>query len=224
MNKRNVIIGTIKGYDFEVLRPFVMTLRRTGYSGDVVFFHSQVNSATLAKLSRCASVILIPFTTVFPYLDEQYAAENNWDVKTRVRNFGLYTLRYLLAYCYLKRHGSRYQEVLLTDTRDVIFQKDPFDFVHRDILCCFMERKGAVITDSEMNVRWIKQGFGKDELERLSNKPIICSGVTIGSVAHIVNYLETFIRTIINCNVRAEIDGIDQGVHNYLIHESFCLR
>ncbi len=94
-------------------------------------------------------------------------------------------------------HGERYDNVLLTDTRDVIFQKDPFDFSFGDTLCCFTELETMVIADTPSETaRWIEQSFGKQELMELSQKPIICAGITIGSARRILEYLEIFMRTV----------------------------
>ncbi|MDE2001610.1 MAG: hypothetical protein KGI60_03560 [Patescibacteria group bacterium] len=215
IQKKDVVIGLIKGYDFEILRPFVMTLKKTGYAGDVVFFHAQTDKGTLEKL-KDLGVILIPFDEKFPY-GADAGGHERWSGE-RMKNLGIYCLRYLLAYRYLAANENKYKRVMLSDTRDVIFQKDPFDFsVHP--LCCFIEHEGSEIQDSPVNAEWIRTGFGPEEFEHLRHKPIICSGITIGSTQGILRYLEIFLDTIVNKDVPAHLRGMDQGIHNYLIHE-----
>lgn len=215
--KKNLILGTIKGYDFEVLRPFLTTLKRTGYAGDTVFMYSQIDADTLNKLKEWG-VILVPFTTTFPYMEGAWATHNEWPTNKRWLNTAVHSLRYLLAYCYLKEFGANYSRVLLTDTRDVIFQKDPFDYELEDSLYCFTENEGAVIADSSINAMWIEKGFGPSELERIAQRPIICSGVTVGPSNRVLEYLSIFVRTVVERDVPIEIPGMDQGIHNYLIY------
>lgn len=215
-NKKNVVIGLTKGYDFEILQPFVGTLRKTGYSGDIVFFYSDTDQATLDKLKKFG-VILIPFDLKFPY--SSILESNKWQNEKRMKELGIYCLRYLLAYQYLKDNSDKYRHVMLSDTRDVIFQKDPFDFQVADVNY-FLEREGVSIAESPFNAEWIEKGFGAGVLAGLGHNPIICSGVTIGSIQGILSYLEAFLDIIVKKDVPAHMRGMDQGIHNYLIHEN----
>ncbi len=217
--KKNLVLGTIKGYDFEVLRPFLATLKKAGYEGDTVFFYSQIDPKTLETL-REWGVILVPFMTTPPYMEGAWARHNEWTTNAHWQNTAVHSLRYLLAYCYLKEFGDRYENVLLSDTRDVIFQKDPFDFSPQDKLYCFTEHEGSVIADSSINAMWIEKGFGKEVSDELASKPIICSGVTVGSAARVLEYLSIFVKTVVDRDVPIEIPGMDQGIHNYLIYKN----
>jgi len=67
LQKKNLILGTITHYKFHVIKPFFSTLRSTGYSGDVVLFHSNIPLHTVKRL-RERGVILVPFGSVFPHL------------------------------------------------------------------------------------------------------------------------------------------------------------
>ena len=214
-NKKNAVIGLTKGYDFEILRPFVETLRNTGYSGDIVFFHSDTDGKTLERL-KDFRVELIPFRVEFPY--SELPIPDHLKNNDRVKNLGIYCLRYLLAYMHLKKNYGKYGNVMLSDTRDVIFQKDPFDFYDGD-LNYFLEREGVSIAESPVNAEWLAKGFGQEALSKLGRNPIICSGVTIGSSSGILGYLESFLDVIVSKDVPAHMRGMDQGIHNYLIHE-----
>src|SRR5262249_3458368 len=125
--RKNLILGTIMHYDFDVIKPFLSTLRSTGYSGDVVLCYSNIAERTVARLRRMG-MTLVRFQELFPYLEPAFAKHIKWAHEQRVRTLGFYCLRYLLAYCYLGEYAEKHRNVMLTDIRDVIFQKDPFDF------------------------------------------------------------------------------------------------
>ena len=218
--KKTLILGAVKGFDFEILWPFLTSLRKSGYKGAVVFFCSAISGKTHEKLRQCG-VELVPFDVEFPYMDGTFSRHNIWSNNSRVKRLAIHSLRYLLAYCYLKEHGAQYDSVLLTDTRDVIFQKDPFDFFFGDTLCCFAESEGIVIAGTPNDTAgWIELGFGTEERIKLSQRPIICSGVSIGSAPRILEYLETFMNTLVERDVPAAMPSIDQAIHNYLIYEN----
>src|SRR6516225_5236962 len=46
----NLILGQAYNYNFEQLAPFVLSLRRTGYTGEVVLFVNKVDDDTQKRL------------------------------------------------------------------------------------------------------------------------------------------------------------------------------
>jgi len=226
--KNNLILGTVMYYKFHVIKPFLSTLRSTGYSGDVVLFHSKIPLHTLSRL-RQTGVILVPFETLFPHLEPGLAKHLiSWADEKRVRTLNLFCFRHLLAYCYLKEFAEKYQYVMLSDIRDVIFQKDPFDFSIGENLCCFLEREGVSLGQQPDNAGWIEFAFDKPTLERLSDNPIVCAGITIGPTNLIIDYLEKMIDAFMRAPGKAwdvtppfqKSRAADQAVHNYLVHST----
>jgi hypothetical protein len=219
--KTNLILGTITNYKFYVIEPFLKTLKQSGYTGDIVFLYSKIDQHTLARL-RQAGVMLVPFTDSFPYLDASLAKHIRWPEGRRIRTLGLFTLRHLLAYCFLRECAEKYQYVMLSDIRDVIFQKDPFNFCIDAKLCCFGEKEGAKLGEDSINAQWIESAFDRATLEGISDRQIVCAGVTIGPTSAIIDYLEKMIDLILHAPGTgwelAVQGGIDQGVHNVLVH------
>jgi hypothetical protein len=218
--KNNLILGTIMHYKSPIIKPFFSTLRSTGYSGDVVIFHSNIALRTVNWLRR-RGAILVPFESLFPHLQPPLTKHLiRWADDKRVSTLNLSCFRYLLAYCYLKDFEEKYQHVMLTDIRDVIFQKDPFNFSIATKLCCFLEREGVSLGQQPINAEWIELAFDKSTLERLSDNPIVCSGVTIGPTNLMIDYLEKIIDLFMRAPGKGwEVApmGLDQAVHNYLV-------
>jgi hypothetical protein len=219
MAKKNLILGTVMNYKFHDIKVFLSSLRSTGYSGDIVLFHSNIALRTIRRLRRMG-VMAFPFVSSFPHLDPSLAKHvTKWADEKRVRTLSIFCFRHLLAYCYLKEFAEKYQYVMLSDIRDVIFQKDPFDFPINEKLCCFKERESISLRQHHMNAWWMELAFGRSTLERLGDNPIVCAGVTIGPTNLMTDYLERMIDLFIRAPGNWEAGVLmDQAVHNYLVY------
>jgi hypothetical protein len=220
IEKKNLILGSVMNYRFDVIKPFLSTLRLTGYLGDIVLFHSNITTRTIKHL-REMGVLPIPFDSSFPHLEPTLAKYlNRWANDERIGTLGFYCFRYLLAYCYLKEFVQKYQYIMLTDVRDVIFQKDPFNFPIGNKLCCFMEREGISLRQEPVDAWWMEQAFNRSTLERLGDNPIVCSGVTIAPPNLMTDYVERMIDLFMAAPGRGweARPGMDQAMHNYLIY------
>ena len=118
--------------------------------------------------------------------------------------------------------------ILLVDSRDTVFQDNPFTHLPRnsdpsgqsDLLYFFGESSEAsrIGQSVKFNFRWIRAAYGDEIAHFLEQKPIICSGATMGEKIA----LETYLRAMV-----AEADetgtvlmGSDQGFHNRLYYSN----
>lgn len=107
----------------------------------------------------------------------------------------------------------------MTDVRDVLFQVNPFMAIPIDPITFFLEHRDARIGACAHNSKWISLGFGQEELNRLANEPISCSGTVMGNTLKIMEYLLWMLILSTHLNeVALGEPGIDQGVHNMLVH------
>jgi hypothetical protein len=79
---------------------------------------------------------------------------------------------------YLATHPG-FSSVLLTDVRDVVFQGDGFRSVDRGLFVG-MENPNLTIASEIYNRGWIRDAYGDAMLERLGDRQVSCSGVTLG--------------------------------------------
>jgi hypothetical protein len=79
--------------------------------------------------------------------------------------------------------------VLLADVRDVIFQSDPFAHVTSGR---YTGDEILKVKECPSNAIWIKEAYGEDIYNRLADKVSVCSGVSIGTLAPMQDYLEAF--------------------------------
>ena len=105
MAQKDLIIGAFSNYnDYDVLKPWVQSIKDTGFDGDIVLVAIDVGDGIVQKLmSEGVSVIR--------------AANPN--------NERIHMLRFLHIYNFIKQNQFKYRYVITTDVRDVVFQTNP---------------------------------------------------------------------------------------------------
>jgi hypothetical protein len=198
--KKNLILTTAKDYDYIEIQAFVESLKKTTYSGEVVFFYQNLSARTLKKLKE-AGITLIEIE------------EKN------IINSRIYLLRFELCLKFLINKRDAYENILITDLKDVVFQGDPFQYQNYGELNFFLESK--TIGGSEQNSSWFKI-LGKEEwLTNHTQDLISCAGTTIGRPSGIIRYLEEMTEEFSKLNEKQKSGvALDQAIHNYLIYSN----
>jgi hypothetical protein len=150
------------------------------------------------------------------YIDEDYSCCGSlW------RFLGRYSLdimleRFFIALEVMQTHRNSFANVLLTDSRDVVLQENPFGRIAQRLVSGLEEK---TIGDCSTNSGWITQVYGSTVHATLSNRRIVCAGVTLGPARKVEQYLVAMCREIWKClPTVALIAQYDQGIHNYLIY------
>ncbi len=104
---------------------------------------------------------------------------------------------------------------MFTDVKDVVFQRDPFDFDWKGPFCSFYEPPGNFIRDEAHTLGWLRQGFGATQARKLQDERVICAGVSFAEIDAACDYLDLMCGHLVRINARGLVD---QGVHNYLLH------
>ena len=115
--------------------------------------------------------------------------------------------------------------ILVVDARDTVFQSNPFADVPRTtdptkksgLLYFFGENANATrIGKSKFNTKWITNAYGEVVAQHLKDKPIICSGASMGEQVA----MEAYVRALVNegDETGTVLTGSDQGFHNRLYY------
>nr|WP_321513899.1 hypothetical protein [uncultured Pseudodesulfovibrio sp.] len=198
MPKNTLILGLAAGYHYGDVRPFLASLDNTGYCGDLILFVSD----TTRDLDR---ITTHPVATV----PIQRTAEQ--------KNVPYNGLRYFAYLRYLES-SKKYDKILITDVRDVIFQRNPFSFPWPRGLNCTLEDRSATIGGCPYNRHWVREHLGTEMLGELKDKPVACSGTTIGDHSAMVDYLRDMTRLLTPPPKAERMAGYDQAIHNMLVH------
>ncbi|CAK0757819.1 hypothetical protein CCP2SC5_230027 [Azospirillaceae bacterium] len=203
--RRNLILTLAVHYHSSHLRPFVESLRAVGYQGEIVMFIGDTDAETLHYL-RSRNVEL--------------ASVDSFDWMGAHMSLARYA-------CYADYLESRFYgpeslrpaRVLLADSRDVVFQADPFSQEDASPLTFALEHPVSVFRAAGTNENWIEAGFGSERLMKLHGRRVVCSGTTFGSFDGIRYYLARLLAAALDMRRDARfVPGIDQGLHNHLIY------
>lgn len=239
-----LILAYVEDYDVEDVKPFVSSLAHVSGPFDIVVFAHNLPSRTEAYLTRnglrvqsTARFNFDALRTIYDVLRGTLRLETELDyphiaVNRRlvplVRLFGEERRRHIVPKYFWHCQSARYfyyleyltehrehDRVLLTDVRDVVFQDDPFASHLEKGLHVYAEHPRRKIGEQRENAGWIEQLYGPDRLHALSDRPVICSGVTLGDRSSMVPYLRAMTQQMTE---QYGSKGYDQGVHNHLIY------
>lgn len=145
------------------------------------------------------------------------------------------------------QYYRQYFDYILTlDVHDSVFQTDPFllfqeedskspsstlsisNSTKEDIdsrMFVFGENQNISIATCNWNMNWIKNCFSERIYSIIKSQPIVCSGISMGSTVKMLDYFNKMSQIMAgnsscfsNKFPRCEYNGVDQGVHNVLVH------
>lgn len=241
---RSLILGSFSRLPAEQLAPFTRSLRATGFDGRFWIFAAGYRREGLAELAAFAdrvqtvdqdyvgglqrTIAALGYVRgkrglrrAYPFLFEGAARAgierrsfDRWK-NLEFRLEGLQTLRYMHYYRCLLEEAPDVDVVMISDLRDVIFQRDPF---HEPLngLELFLEDSSVRIGRDDFNTRWLLDLFGEEGVDRVRDRPVSCSGTVFGTRDSMLAYLAEMIANI--AWRRRAMGSHDQGIHNALIY------
>jgi len=229
--KENLILSAVHDLEYDDLAPFLESLRATGSQAKVHFFVARVSKKSLRKFESLGitlhpisyfSIRTRPPLMFFWPLWRRLLATGDFESKCQLakRVFHLMGLRFIVYYEFLKNRSDSFDKILMTDCRDVYFQRDPFAEDLGPGVHCFLEAASQTLESSWRNREMLVDAFGPEVLAEMGNAPVSCAGATLGDSKSILIYLKAMIETLFLG--RRMQSGNDQGVHNYLVHKQLA--
>ena len=110
---KDLILGSFSGYSYNIIEPWVRSIRKTDFDGDVVVIVGNTDSITIQKL-------------IFNDIKIVFMADilKKCEV-TNLSNIPIHSERFFFFYEFLKQHKHDYRYAIVTDMKDVIFQSNP---------------------------------------------------------------------------------------------------
>lgn len=194
--KDTLVLGAAVNFHAPKVAPFVRSLREH-YSGDAVLL---VDSPRLA-----------------PFLERHDVRHEVFDIGGNISH--VTALRYAMKLQFLTQSTTRYSRILFADVGDVIFQGDPFAIPGDPALVTFEEDRRFTLGTQPQNAEWLEKFFGREIVQAFKEKPVVCSGITIGSADRMMAYLR--LQVAFMCTARQDrtaVFGMDQPIHNFIAH------
>lgn len=198
-SKKDLIMGAISYFSLENITLFFRSLEQTGFSGEVVIFIENLEQQTQDVLRDVKiNVKLIPI--------QRTGSEND---------FLINDYRYSLYYNFLLAEGKRFNNILLTDVRDVFFQTNPFQENWSKESITVTKEPLFIHQEYNFNAPWILKKFGPEVLSAIQHQPILCSGTIFGPTEFIIDLLKEMSHVLFD---NEYVPLSDQSSLNYLVH------
>jgi len=201
---KDLVIGTIYNYDWHVIKYWVNSLNTCGFTGDKALVVINCSKKTIEQIeSAGVKVILI---------------DNSTDYQPTVE---IERERFLHISKYLSTVNYRF--VLTTDVRDVVFQKNPSEFLEKtltDKRLLFSSESITIKDDMILTNKNYKETFGDKIYNLHKNNEIFNAGVIAGTCKD----LRQLCFAIYTLSTKKPVKNCDQSVLNYLIQQEDILK
>lgn len=202
--KKNLVLGLAKGYNWYIVEPFVRSFIKNVSNADMVLFMENYSDFTRFQLEQVkdkpfgGKIIIEPVPSE---LNSMHPANSRWKIFAD----------------YIKNLDDKYEQILVSDTRDVIFQGNVFEcFKDQKNYLCYAEDFGDVGGKICCGVHdWIEEGFGKEEAAKMDDKNCICPGTVIGTATEMQIFAQAMWD---NIPAGADFYGLDQALQIYIVY------
>ena len=236
MVQNSVILGAATGYTPEKVLIFLNSICKVNYTGTVTLL---LNSDQFEEYQSFFSNMNYPFKLEFlktsigifssskkihkhlkkliKYLSSYIVAKEPKLKKDFIDYLAFpHVSRFFEYHEYLK--NNQFTHVMLTDTRDVIIQENPFSASVQGLFLGMEDHHTSIGHDS-FHIKWISDVYGKQYLESIADQQISCAGVTFGDYGSVMNYLEVMIHEFMSLPYYMMVrSNYDQGIHNKLLY------
>ena len=207
---QNLILGLVHDFNYFRIERFFKSLYKTPFKGHVcIFLGPGADDKTQQTLTKLG-VETIRYTTSFPFIEAPHVD----NFKSLPENIAIYNFRHFLYYDYLLKNGHKFSNVLLTDVKDVVFQKDPFDFAMENKLYVALEKQ--TIEACAWTGKWIVEGYDEATLKAVQHNLASCAGTTMGPTPLMKQYLFKMLTEI--KKLKDAQASADQAPHNVLLY------
>ena len=202
--KPDVVIAAVCGYTWEQIRPFVISLTKSGFQGDKVLLASKMDAFAL-ECATNRNFKVIPFdipegTTTWTFTSKE---------------------RYIPLLKFLSKNRHKYNHVVWVDASDLIFQTDPSEWLAKHVnppMVIGARECWRIQDELQFNDSWVKVAF-PDEYEWLRKLEVLCGGTLAGDAETVFQTLLAIFRI-----TSEHPEYADQAVLNYVMHKPFHLQ
>ena len=172
-NSKNLVIGLSVGVYSAVqhIESFILSLRKY-YDGPVCMIIDEKSDAMVDFLKKHN----VDISLVKGKLTPESVMYNRWVLPRKI----------------LIEKYKHIENVLLPDTRDLVFQDNPFKYLSGKPLDLSVETK-TIQECPNFNTPWVKNLYGEEVYEQVKDKWILCAGVTGGKRAAVIQLCDVMI-------------------------------
>jgi len=214
---KDLVLGIAVNTDAKNFAIFAHSFRKFSPAGEAIIFVNAPVSDRYQRIAETTGVRIISFdiATLQPeFIRAYHPSSLRWILFAQLLRANDYVIQ------------RAFSRVVMVDVRDTVFQSDPFVLIEGSgsAFSVFAEAAGSNIELCGWNSGWIKDCFGEKVFESVKANPIICSGVSMGTIDGVKDYVAKMSSVLLGQDPLSstfpacERNGVDQGVHNVLVH------
>jgi hypothetical protein len=216
--QRNLVISAAVGTGVDAIYRMARSLRASCpfCTFVLIISNASMDDNNTKEVGDLYSIIYISADDYYPEHLKVYRSDISF----------IHSLRWIIINNYLsilQVKGQVFDNVFVCDSHDTLFQRDVFANMatYTPGLYAFLEDKSMNFRNCIHNNDWVRYCYGATEVEKLLDKPISCSGTVLGTWSAMLSYLSVMQIQILNTPISCKQNGgSDQGIHNYIIHNS----
>ena len=143
IGSKNLVMGTAVGYNISQVKNFVLSFRKFNMTDSIIMLVDKLTQDNLQEFFNSYYVTPVLFDAA------AYATPCNNSRYTK--------------YLEILVNNPQYKNVLISDTRDVVFQMNPFTDLPEDYLYCFEEDSNVSLWFEGCNRGWLIQIYGTEK-------------------------------------------------------------
>ena len=208
--KKNLVMGLVKGYNWYLCEPFVRSFIKYVKNSDMVIILDDVSDFTRHKFEevkkefKTGELKLVPFEEKFK--SAGHPASVRWKAFLE----------------YIEKNGVEYNQILLADTKDVFFQADFFEsfskYEEYAGITYFSDNQtlGYSLVKNPTIWQWFVKAFGEEEAEKFFDRRTFCPSTVWGTAKE----LEIFLKVVCENIPNYDIFGTDECTFDYVLYHN----
>jgi len=214
---KDLVVGAITGYNFQAIEPWVNSLDRCGFEGDKAMFCYNISYDVADQLNKRGYKVF-----GFERNDEERMLEYSKP------GFNIVVERFMHMWGVLQQFKGQYRYIIATDVKDVVFQRNPSEWMTINFGMGVFENRNKINAASESIVyeqeEWgrmnLFRSFGPQFYQAFNDKVISNAGVMSGDFE---TMLDLFMNIKLLCDAAPAHfieggGGPDQAAYNILIN------
>lgn len=204
---KDLIIGGASNYGWNELKYWVNSIKKSGFDGDIVLVATNIKRETIEKLNEEGVQL-------------QLYGKMQDDGSVVAHSNGVpHVERFFYMWNYLRENVDKYDYVISTDTRDVVFQSNPTVWIDEMI---FAGRESLIVSSEGLKYQdepWGNQNLFDAFGPYFHNlyKSIVINNV--GVIAGETRYVTDLFFMIFQMSINRPYNIVDQAVYNILLQQ-----
>lgn len=192
---KDLIIGVCSNFSYNHVKPWVKSAKDCGFEGDVVLVTIDMNEDDNKRIEQDGIIVIRA---------------------KKQGNMMIHMERFYHIHNFLNTHRQDYNWVISTDVRDVIFQRNPSEFLEllpKDVIS---SGEAIRIKDEHWNRDNIIKNFGEYFYDEIKDREVQCVGVLAGNAWAMKDLAFYIYQMSLN-----RPDWVaDQAAYNMIIHHA----